>query len=272
MKFIIKLVLTIIFIPVFLIFILAINLRFQILAPSFWEKVFISGDVYTKLSTSINENLESEAVIEGGKPGDVNILTDLISPENLQDAINKNINNFLEYANGKTGEIVVYIPVSKIPKAFLSTSFNTVKEQMSLSDLIKEFNISGISAAQIQMISHLGEAAWLILLFSASLVVLILCLLYLCVSPGKRLVAPGLALILSGLTELSIYFMGTFVGSNFAGNLVGISNVGDSLIGIIVPPILKGLFNLWLPNAIGAIVFGTVLLFIKKSGYIRKPK
>jgi len=271
-KFIAKLVLTIILIPVFLIFLLSINLRFQLLVPSFWQKAFVSGDVYSKLSLSINKNLESQVIAQGGRAGDVKILTDLISSTNLEDMISKNVNNFLGYANGKASEIIVYIPVSKIPEPLLSQNFNAVKEQMSLPDLIKEFHVAGISANQIQTISHVGEWTWLLFIFATLLLALILFFLYLCVSAGKRLVAPAIALILSGLFGTAVYFLGTLIRKSWVGGLAGDSNTVNSLVGIMAPPIMEEILRIWLLFSAGAMILGIVLLFFKKPGYIRKPK
>jgi len=265
MKLVAKVILIIIFIPVFLVFLLAINLRFQLLAPSFWEKSFVSGDVYSKLSLEINNNLESQVIAQGGKTGDVTILTDLTSPMNLQDMINKNINNFLEYANGKSGEIIIYIPVSKIPKSLLSQNFSLISEQTSLPELIKEFNVTGITPSQIQMISYTGTVSWLLLFITATVLVLILFLLYLCVNPGKKLTAPGIALILSGSIGLVMTFLGTLIQNSWTRSLSGSSGTIGSLIGIVAPPIMEGVLKIWLPFAIGAIILGIVLLFLKRS-------
>jgi hypothetical protein len=264
MKFIAKLILTIVFIPVFLIFLFAVSLRFQLLASSFWENTFNSGDVYSKLSISINKNLESQAVSEGGRASDVKILTDLISPENLRDTISKNINNLLQYANGKAGEIIVYVPVNKIPKSLLSKNFGGVTEQIRLTDLLKEFNMYGITTAQIRMISRIGLWTWVSLIIVALLLLLLQYLLYLCTNPSRRLIASGVALILSGIVALLVTASGTIIRINWTKDLVGSSNVGDSIIGIVASPVIQGVLSVWLLFAIIAMVLGVVLLFLKK--------
>jgi hypothetical protein len=265
MKLVAKVILTIIFIPVFLVFLLAINLRFQLLTQPFWEKSFVSGDVYSKLSLAINENLESQVIAQGGKASDVTVLTGLISPANLQDMIDKNINNFLEYANGKSGEIIVYIPVSKIPKSLLSPNFSLINEQVSLPELIREFDVKGITPSQIQMISHFGQMSSIGLFLAALLLVLILSLLYLLVRSGQRLVAPGIALILSGISGMAVVFLGTLIQNSWTESLAGNSGTLSLFTGIIVPPIMEGVLKMWSPFAIGAIILGIVFLFLKKS-------
>jgi hypothetical protein len=270
MKFIAKLILTIIFIPVFLIFIFAVNLRFQFLLPSFWQNTFNANGTYSKLSVSISKNLISQTVASGGNAGDVKILTDLISADNLKDIIDRNINNFLQYANGKAAEIIVYLPVSKIPAALLSENFGNVSEQMSLTDFLKEFNISGISAAQIQFVSYLGIGSWIFLIVSTLLTVLLLYILYRSEEPGVRLIAPGTALVISGVIALLAGSIGTIVRTSWSEQLAGSSNIGDSFLGIIVPPVIQGVLGVWFSFAIAAVILGVILFFMKRPLYNKR--
>ena len=264
MKFLIKLLLVILYVPVFLIFIFAVNLRFQLLTPSFWDKSFSSESTYSKLSVSINKNLESQTIAEGGTKGDVRILTDLITPENIKDTISKNINNLLLYANGKANDLNVYIPVNKIPESLLSNNFNKVQTEMSLTELLKDFNVQGISASQIQLISRAGYISWLGFIISSILVVLLLGLLYIFVGVGKRLVAPGMVLVISGITALLVTGAGTIIRINWTKDLAGSPNMGDSIIGIVAPPIVQGLLNVWLYFAAASLILGFALFFVKK--------
>lgn len=273
MKIIAKLILTLLFIPVFLLFILAVNLRSQILAPSFWEKTFDINNTYSKLSISISKNLESQAEAEGGRAGDVKIFTDLASPENLKDAIDKNIYNILQYANGKSKEIIVYVPVNKIPRELLLNNFGGVTENMKLSDVLKEFNVSGITDAQILMISRTGTAAWIFLLATAFLIVLILYFLYLLVDSGKRLVTLGVPLILAGGIVSLASLLGAVIRVNWVKDMVDNPNLANSLIGTAVTPLFQGVLTVWTLFATVFIVIGFVLFFIKKPyNTTSKPK
>jgi hypothetical protein len=269
MRLLAKIILIILFIPVYLIFLFSINLRFQILKPSFWNNTFSSDGVYTKLSLSIKKNIESQTIFEGGRASDVKIITDLITPENIRDAISKNINNILLFANAKASEIMVYIPVNKIPESLLSLNFNLIKTETNLPDLLKEFNVSGINESQVQLVSHLGFVSWLIFGAACLLIVLIFCLLYISVDFGKRLIAPGVALVLSGIAALAVRGAAVVIQTNWAKDLAGSSNMGDSIIGIVVPPIIQAIFNLWLYFGIAALVMGFLLFFIKKLRYTK---
>jgi hypothetical protein len=272
MKFIAKFVLTVIFIPVFLIFLLAVNLRFQLLTPSYWQGIFSLNGTYSELSSAVSKSLVSQTVAQGGVAGDVKILTDLLSSENLKDVINTNISNVLQYANGKAKEITVYLPVNKIPVALIPGNFTNISQRMSLTDFLKEFNISGISTSQIQAISRLGLESWIILFSSVLLMLLLLYLLYLLVSRGKRLIAPGLALVISGTLALLIHWIIMVIQTDWVKALVTSANTGNILIGIIVPPVIQGVLKIWSSVAFGVIILGIILFFIKKPLYNSKSK
>lgn len=272
MKFIAKCVLTVIFIPIFLIFLLAVNLRFQLLTPSYWGEIFSLSGTYSELSSALNKSLVSQTVAQGGNANDVKILTDLLSSENLKDVINTNIINVLQYANGKAKEITVYLPVNKIPVTLLSGNFTNISERMGLTDFLKEFNISGISSSQIQSVSRLGFGSSLFLVFTILIMFLLLYLLYLCVGSGKRLIAPGLALIISGTSAFLIRGIILVIEVGWVKALTVSPNTGNLLVGIIIPPVIQSVLEIWSSFAAGAIVLGTILFFIKKSRYNSKSK
>lgn len=267
MRFVLKLILTVLFIPFFLVLLIAITLRFQLLEPSFWENVFAVNGTYSKLSVSINKNLEAQTIAEGGVGSDVKIFTDLISPDNLKDVINRNIVNFLAFANGRANQIIVYVPINKIPKSLLSANFTKLTDQMNLTDLLKEFNVSGIDLSQIQMISRAGTAAWVFLTASIIISVLLLYILYLLIDSGKRLLGPSIALILAGVAALAVFLLGTIIKVNWTKDLANSSNTGDAIIGTVAPPVIGGILKVWLIYAIVVIILGIILLFIKKPRY-----
>lgn len=272
MKIVAKIFLTIVFIPIFILFLFSVNLRFQFLVPSFWQKGFESHYTYSKLASSISKSLESQTIAEGGRASDVEILTDLVSAENLKDVVSKNISNVLQYANGRSDEIIVYIPVSKIPKALLSKNFTVIKEQMKLTDLLKEFNMTGIPSSQVHLISKAGIFSWIFFGITSILLILLMYLLYRLVDSGKRLVAPGVALVLSGLSASIIAASGTIIRINWDKDLAVSANLGDSIIGIVAPPIIQGIFSAWSIFAVGTIVIGSVLFFVKKPVSVELKK
>jgi hypothetical protein len=219
------------------------------------------------LSKSINTNLESGAVAEGGEVGDVEIFTDLITPENIKDLIDRNIINTLAYANRKANQIIVYIPVSKIPNSLLSNNLDKVTEQISLPDLLKEFNVSGITQEMIERVSYFGIWAWMLFVSTVIISVLLIFLMYLLTSAGKRLLVPGIALVLSGATTLAVVFLGKAILSAWINGISDSQNLGSSIIKIIIPPIIFEVLVTWSIYAVMALIFGVILFFIKKQEY-----
>lgn len=264
MKFIAKLVLIIIFIPSFLLFILAINFRLQFLSASFWQANFNTNNIYSKLSSSISQDLEAQTIGGGGKSSDIKILTDLVSTENIKDAVDKNITNILNYANGKSKKLFVYLPVSKIPKSLLSKNLATLKEQTELSDFIKKFNIEGISLTQIQIISRFGIIAWMSFIITLLFSALLFYCIYLLVDSGKSLIATGLAFILSGIAIYLFSVFGNAIQISLVNSLSDSTNLGESIVRIVLPSVIRGFLSVWKLSAVLATAFGVVLLFFKK--------
>lgn len=263
MRFALKLILTILFIPLFLILLIGVTVRFQFLSPSFWENTFTSGNTYSQLSISLKNDLELRTVQAGGKRSDIKALTDLVSPEILKDLINGNIRNILLYANGKSKEIIVYLPLNKLPTGIVPVSFRKFTENMRLADFMEEFNISGISDAQIRIIGRTGAYSWVVLATSIFLAALIFYLLWLCTEVGKRLIAHGVALIISGTLTWILSGAGNVVGRNLTTN--------SSIIKIIVPTIIGGVIKVWMIIGVGTVILGIILFFVKK-GYYNKTE
>jgi hypothetical protein len=247
-----------------MLFIFAVNLRLQLLSPSFWQTNFNSTNTYSRLSLAISRNLESQTVAEGGKASDVKPLTDLASSENIKDFVGKNINNVLSYANGKSRELLVYVPISKIPKSLLSKNFSGLKEQMQLSELVKEFNVEGISLTQIQSVSRFGFIAWITFIITLLFLALLFYCMYLLIDPGKQLVVQGLAFILSGTAIYLFSCIGNAAQMGLANDLSNSSSLGNSIVRIIVPSVIQGFLSVWTLSAVLAIIFGIILLFFKK--------
>ena len=78
------------------------------------------------------------------------------------------------------------------------------------------------------------------------------------------MVAPGIALIISGTIALLTVRAGTVMRINMEKDFAERTNLGDSITGIISPPIIQAVLSLWLYFAATAIILGFVLFFVKK--------
>lgn len=270
MKVLAQVIIGIILIPLILLFFISVNLRFQLLSPRFWDNAFSGDNTYSKLSASISKNLTTQTLKEGGTAGDVKVLTDVLSTANLEDFLKKNISNFLSFANGKAKEAIVYIPISKVPKSLISPMIGSVSEQMKLTDLLADFNIH-VTAAQIQMISSFGLGSWIIFYVIAVIAALLVFLIYLATDRGKHFITLGLTALVSGIISLVVFGASEIIRINWAKDLAGSLNLGDSLIGIIAPPIIGGLSRVWLWGGLLLLLIGITLFFIRKPAY-NKPK
>ncbi len=272
MKLIAKVLLTILFLPLFLIFILSVNVRFQLLNPIFWEKTLTSNNVYSELASSITGNLENRMEAEGIPSSEGTMITDLITPENLQELATKNIENILTFANGKATDLIVFIPINRIPKSSLPTSLGKFSEEMKLTDLLTTFNVPDVTDSQIKNISQVGKSSFISFSVLLSLLLLDILGLYFLTTLGKRMVAPALAFLLAGTVSVVLFHLGTVIKSSLIGDYLASSNLGDVIIGTVASPFVVEILKVWRGFGIGAILLGILLLFVKRPNFARLKK
>lgn len=258
MKFIVRFLLTAVSIPVFIILILSINIRFQFLMPGFWMNTLERANVYSKISSVISESLESKVSAEGGRKSDVAVLTSIISPLNVKDFTEKNFQSILYFANGKTSEVNVYIPVIE------SSENSATLEKISFMQFVKDYNIQGITQEDLNIISKFGLWSWLLLAASTFLIALIFFLMYQITPFGKHLGGMGTIVILPGIFMIGFYLLLNYFAKLLSGNYVSSSNIGTALGAVVAPPIIGEIIKIWLAGGILMIVLGILLFFVKK--------
>lgn len=268
MKFVAKFVLLILMIPVFFIFVLSINLRFQILSSDFWMNTFAKGNVYSQISDVIDKNMISKVEAGGGRDTDVTVLSNFVSPLNLKEFFEKNITSFLLYANGKADGIIVFAPLSLRNMQNISSLDKTddLFGQMTLSEFMNEFNIFGVMKKDIQGVSRYGIWSWICISASLLLLILILILEYRLTDKGRHLTILGVSMVLCGSILLGASLAGNMVASILVRESVVSSSVGKLLTAIIAPPIIREVILVWVMVAFLSIVLGILLFFLKKPG------
>ena len=100
MKVLGKILLIVLSIPVFLLCILSINFRFQLLEPGFWTNSLEKGNVYSQVSDLLKDRLITKVTASGGRASDIGDLGSLISPRNLRIFVEVNVESILSYAKG----------------------------------------------------------------------------------------------------------------------------------------------------------------------------
>ena len=254
MKTLVKIVLNILFVIVFLFFSISLILKFQILDANFWKKTFTANGTYLAISVAIKDNLVSQVVAGGGSKNDATPLTNLVTPDILKDFIENNVDNLLGFINGKNKEIIVYIPIEKIPKTLLAGGTNGISEYMPLSELLTEFNVQGISASQIEQIKVIGIVTNYVFVISGVIVVLIL----------FALNFSGLTILLGGISIGAGALVIVFFRNAVVHGLAGEQNLVAMILKIVSPPVLQQVIKFWTCESLVIILIGIVVTVVKK--------
>ncbi len=266
MKFIAKTLLIFISIPLILLSMLSINIKFQFLSPGFWIKSFDEGNVYSQASLMIESRLIERVEAEGGTKSDVKVLSNLISAPSLKTFFERNIDSILLYANGKTPEMMVYVPLTlkDALEGYDYYNLDDSSEKMTFQEFLNRFNVNGIESSDIAYISKLGLWSWVLIFSSFALLIITFVLMYLMTSGQKRLWAPSISLTLAGFIILGLSLAGDYFNRMLVAGIDGSANTGTSLLAVFAPPLMQNVTRIWLWFGISSLVFGIAFLFVKK--------
>lgn len=257
MKTFAQIVLSILFMPLFLISLFSYTFKFQILNVSFLEKAFENYGTYQSLTNAAKVYVEDQIVKGGGKASDSKILTDTITTPNIKVFVNKNLKNILSFVNSQSSEIVVYLPIDKMPQDLLPRSVIGLSENITLESLLIKLNIKGVQNLPLNTLSTLGQTLYYLFIISCALSLFTILVIYLLAAPGKRLVALGITFLILGIILIPISF--------FPSESVF---MGQELIQIIiastVPAILRGILVFWRYVGTAVFLLGIIFLFLKK--------
>lgn len=270
MRFAAAFLLVIFFVVLCMVALLAGAVKFQLLDIRFWQETFTKHNVYQDLASKTKDSLESQIGKEGGSRRDAKVLTDLITPENVKDFVDKNLQNVLGFANGNKTQVIVYLPVDKLPKNILPWNLSEVKNEMALTDLLTKLNYQNYNNLDLKSLGQAGKISTFVFIGSLALIVLFLIFLVLLVESGGRFVAPAVAILLSGLFIISAAKVVESLKS-LQGATQDNSSFVYVLAGIVLPALADGLARVWLMVGAGLVILGLVLFFIKKPRY-NNPK
>lgn len=265
MKFVANLILNFLFIPLFLAAVLASSFKFQLLKPDFWQNAFRTNNVYTNLALALKSTAEQETVKKGGSLREARVLTDLITPDNLQDFIERNIKNLLDFANGTVKDAVVYVPIKILPKGMLPASLGKITENTPLAVLLAEFHILGIREAEIELFSRTGQAVGYLLTLDAAGIALVLIGFFFLTDKGKRFTAPAIAFTSAGFLTLTASSLGYVVRRDMLNSWVEGSDPVRAILSSFLPCVLDGVLKVWIGFGAFAFAAGIMLLFFKRK-------
>jgi hypothetical protein len=264
MKIILKIVLSLSFLLFFLIFILSGTFKFQISKPAFWENTFEIKGTYSELSRAVINNLENQAVTEGGKKSDVSIFVDLATADNLKDLINKNIENLLSFVNGKSSEINIYIPINRIPKSLLPVNLIKSGQQIKIEDFLKATGVASVSFTQVQKLQTLPKIVNICFFVSVLFMITILFLEFNLTKNGKRLGLAGLNLILAGIEIFTVAKFLDVLKKGLIQDLLHRTDLAGVIMSTMTPPPIAAISRVWSIEAFVVIILGVILFFVKK--------
>lgn len=261
MKFFLKLPGALLASVILIVVVIAGITKFLFLNPVFWMNTFENASVYPNLSTHLKAMFEGNTLREGGKLKDAEIVTGVITPENIKHTFDENIVNVLEYANGRADDLIVYIPFGKVPPGLFPSNIK-LDEESTLSELLTNLNVR--QDIPYENISMTGQYANYILILGITLFILISFLLYYMTDKGKRLLFNGFIFILPGILILALSGFGFVIKPNMSRDLLVSSDAGDRILGTVLPPVIGEVSSALLIT--GAIFFfvGIILMFVRK--------
>lgn len=259
--------LTIFFIVVYFFGLITASFKFQLLNYNFWNSTFQKHHVYQNLATVSKDSFEKQIEKEGGNKNDVRILTDLITPVNVKETVDRNLKNFLGYANGEVHQMNVYLPIDKIPKDFVSKNVSGLKTEMSLQEFLVKFNYQDWENLNFNDVAKTGQVLLYLFIGAAMFLLLIIILLILLVEGGARFISMGVAFVLSG--GLTFFLISAVWSINTIGSIELMSNASIVAViaGVMIPSIIIEIVSLWQIVGFITLFFGVVLFFIKKPKY-----
>jgi hypothetical protein len=264
MKFVAQFILTVVFVILFFVGLFAGTLKFQLLDSNFWETSFEKHNTYELLASESKSVLEKQINKEGGSKNDARVLTDLITKENAKDFLDKNIENIISFANGKSNQLIAYIPVSILPKSLLPKNLIGIKDEIPLTDLLTKFNYQNAQNINLQGLKQTHKTSNLLFFGSITLLLVILILLVILVEAGGRLISPGIAILLSGVLTILISRIGNGLKTLSTSSLGETPPFGSILATNLLQPVAIEFTKSWLTVGVILVVAGISLFFIRK--------
>lgn len=226
-----KVLLGIVFIPLFLIFIILITTKFYILNSNFLLSVY-NEDFYKK-GVEIVKTQESELDID---------------PIFLKDFADRNIVKIIDFLNGNNPKLLVYIPKG--------LGFTFAGDEVPLESLLSKY--TQMDEVTIQKINYLENLSFYLSLAIGVIIALMLLMFWF----AKK--TSGVYLIIAGVFTFLISRVVYFIKNQWIIDLIP-KNEGIAIIGV---PLMDRISAIWLQFSILTIILGILiaLILIKRPG------
>jgi len=254
-------------------FLLTTTLVAQLLNPNFLTKSLKKPGVYGYVEQALKiaardalrENLKKEGVnLENLTTGqrakiekEMDTLLNPITKENIQEFSEANIHNILDYVNGKSDRLIIYLPLKKWGIAEAQTSQlpeYLTNENLDVLELIDQGNLN-MSKTEVTSIKNLGVKIrfwWIVSIISLSLTIF---LHYLLGGKDRKLENTLSFMFYEGfITLLGAWILNVIV-KTFGEGLEAKRKAMEILLGTIVPALLAETIKLW-------IIFGVTTILL----------
>lgn len=280
----------VIFFFAFLGFLLVGALKFRVLSPIFWKTALDKGGVYQQLQGQVERTLSQsrESVKQQGGPAGMSkemlrllYIDKELTADRFRELIETNLDRFLSYMNGKSKELVLYLPVKEwdLPVAALGQS--ALANLTSQTPVEEVLPLLGMKQDQIKVtVEGLGQVKSV--LGYLTMVSIGLLLLVVGTGVGHYFLGVGLADRIGGTAWLLLI-------SGFLAKLIGVGagNIFELIATNSKPPVepwmaelgrsLVGqFFNLGATIGLVAGIVGLVTIvvvkYLTKKGKIKEEK
>lgn len=272
MKMVGKSLLVILFIPLFIIFLAATSVRFQLLNQNFYIGSFEKHSVYQQTSDNLKNLIVESYGQEAVSSKQIKTYTDLLTPDTLKLFIEKNIQNIFNFLNYQTPELTVYIPIDKIPATLLPPNFVLKQDSVPLSTFMGYFGRPGatIDPIFLQRARLVMTGSFVLWVVSLLLVIGVLIFQAKLTEKDKRYVSPAVTLIIAGVVSLIAIVIINLLKSTVAEEWAMSVEPSQILFGPIVFSLVSSILTLWTYMTIAAIFLGGAFLFFKKEVLVKK--
>jgi hypothetical protein len=259
-----KFSLVISFVLTFYTLLVLISLKYQFLDHSFWIRAYQNGNVYQELETDLKDAAVQAFSQEGVTPKEAQKITSALSADTIQDFLDKNTVNIINFINYKVPEIIIHFPLEKLPNDIRQT-LEINSSEISLDYLLKTFGSGAVPVGSDVFVTLKYISSYLnaTLVITGLLLILHIYLIYRVETPGKRLSATSASFIISGVTTLIFIYV---IKTNIFASLdtSNASEPSQRLINTLAPSLFSEVFHLWNIISILLITIGIVILIFKK--------